>query len=195
MRVLKLPSHTECIRATKYPTFSCTVFPDKFQDWGSRVSQLQFERNRMCVEERGQFQSHRFLLVHSESWICSEFWDLCVKSFDRECAWLPEPFTRTSPIFGLQSSKLRVVRRHLLTLANFLLIRDFGVQVAAICVVHHNAQASLVHKWLFIGNDVWVAHGLQHVHLIDCVFTLLAIHFRNINDLHHVCLTVSNGLN
>ena len=89
---------------------------------------------------------------------------------------MPEPFARTSLIFGPQSSKLKVVRNEMFTFSDFLLVCNFGVQVAAICVVHHNAQASFVHEGFLVGNDIRVSHRLQDMNLIDRVLSLFAIH-------------------
>ena len=54
-----------------------------------------------------------------------------------------------------------------LTSTDFLLVGNLGVQVAAVCVVHHNAEAALVHERLLVRDDVRVPHRLQHVHLIE----------------------------
>ncbi len=81
------------------------------------------------------------------------------------------------------------------TFSDFLLVCNFGVQVAAICVVHHNAQASFIHEWFLVGNDIRVSHRLQDMNLIDRVLSLFAIHLWNIDDLHNVGLTVSYRLN
>ena len=75
-------------------------------------------------------------------------------------------------------------------LPNLLLVRNFGVQVAAISVVHHDAEAPLVHEGLFVGNNIWVPHCLKHVDLIDGIFSLLAVHLRDINDFHNIGLSV-----
>ena len=53
----------------------------------------------------------------------------------------------------------------MLTSADFLLVRNFSVEVTAISVVHDDAEATLVHERLFVGDDVWVAHRFQHVNL------------------------------
>ena len=58
---------------------------------------------------------------------------------------------------------MKVVR---LTSSDFLLIGNLGVEIAAISVVHDDAEAALVHEGLFVGDDVRVAHGFQHVNLI-----------------------------
>ena len=64
----------------------------------------------------------------------------------------------------------------LITFANFLLICNFSVEVAPICIIHHYTQASLVHEGLLVGDDVGVSHGFQDVDLIDGVLSLFAIH-------------------
>ena len=56
-------------------------------------------------------------------------------------------------------------RPETLTSANLLLIGNLGVEVAAVGVVHHNAQASFVHEGLFIGNDIRMSHSFEHMHL------------------------------
>ena len=57
----------------------------------------------------------------------------------------------------------------LLTSANFFLVGDFGVEIAPVGVIHHNAQASLVHKALFVSDDIWMSHSFEHVNLnISC---------------------------
>ena len=75
-------------------------------------------------------------------------------------------------------------------LPNLLLVRNFGVEVAAISVVHHDAEAPLVHEGLFVGNNIWVPHCLKHVDLIDSIFSLLTVHFRDVNDFHNIGLSV-----
>jgi hypothetical protein len=52
-----------------------------------------------------------------------------------------------------------------LTFADFLLIRNFSVEISAIRKVHYNAEAFLIHKAFLVGNDVWVPHGFKHVNL------------------------------
>ena len=79
-------------------------------------------------------------------------------------------------------------------LADFLLVRDLGVEVASISVVHDNAQAALVHERLFVSDDVGMAHGLEHVHLVDGVLPLLAVHLGDVDDFHDVSLSVVDGL-
>ena len=53
-----------------------------------------------------------------------------------------------------------------LTSTDFLLVGNFGIQIAAVSVVHHNAEAALVHERLLVCDDVWVSHRLQYVNLI-----------------------------
>ena len=53
----------------------------------------------------------------------------------------------------------------LLTSSNFLLVGDFGVQITSIRVVHHDTETALVHKRLFVGDNVGVSHRFEHVHL------------------------------
>lgn len=78
--------------------------------------------------------------------------------------------------------------------AYFFLICYLGVQIAAICIIHDNAEAPLIHKALLVGDDVRMAHCLEHVHLVDGVLPLLAVHLTDVNDLHYVSLTVSYRL-
>ena len=55
--------------------------------------------------------------------------------------------------------------KFMLTSANFFLVGDFSVEIAPIGVIHHNAQASLVHKALFVSDDIWMSHSFEHVNL------------------------------
>ena len=41
---------------------------------------------------------------------------------------------------------------------------------------------------------VFSAHCLEHMYLVDCVFSLLPVHLGDINDFHNVGLPISNGL-
>ena len=50
-------------------------------------------------------------------------------------------------------------------LLHLLLILDFLVHVAAVRVVHHDAQVLVVHETLSVGDDVGVSHGFQHFDL------------------------------
>ena len=52
-----------------------------------------------------------------------------------------------------------------LTSSDFLLVRDFGVQISTISVVHDDAEAALVHEGLLVGNDIGMAHGFENVDL------------------------------
>jgi hypothetical protein len=49
--------------------------------------------------------------------------------------------------------------------ADFLLICNFSIEVAAIGIVHDYAQALFVHKRLLISNNIRVSHGFQDVNL------------------------------
>ena len=51
------------------------------------------------------------------------------------------------------------------TFSYFLLIRNFGVQITTVCVIHHNAKAPLVHKGFLVCDDVRVSHGLEYMNL------------------------------
>ena len=51
------------------------------------------------------------------------------------------------------------------TFSYFLLIRNFGVQIATIRVIHHNAKTPLVHERFLVCNDVRVSHSLEYVNL------------------------------
>ena len=46
-----------------------------------------------------------------------------------------------------------------LTFADFLLIRNFSVEITTIREVHDNAETFLIHKAFFVGDDVGVPHG------------------------------------
>ena len=54
----------------------------------------------------------------------------------------------------------------LLTSSNFLLVGDFGIQITAICIIHHDTQTALVNERLFVGDNVRVSHGFEYVNLI-----------------------------
>ena len=60
---------------------------------------------------------------------------------------------------------MRFVASLWLTSANFFLIGDLGVEIATVGVVHHNAQASLVHKRLFVRDDIGMSHSFEHMNL------------------------------
>ena len=53
----------------------------------------------------------------------------------------------------------------LLTSANFLLICNLCVQITAISIIHDDAQAALVHKRLFVCDDVGVTHRFEYMNL------------------------------
>jgi len=78
--------------------------------------------------------------------------------------------------------------------AYLLLVRDLRVEVSSVCIVHDDAEASLVHKGLFVGDDVRMAHRLQNVDFVDGVLTLLPVHLGDIDDLHDVGLSILNRL-
>ena len=63
----------------------------------------------------------------------------------------------------------KIVRRiiSILTSANFLLVRDLGIKVTSICVVHHNTQTSFIHERFFVRDDVWVPHRFKHMNLFE----------------------------
>lgn len=84
-----------------------------------------------------------------------------------------------------------------LAIANFtyfLLVCNLGIQIAAICIVHYYTKASFVHEGLFVRDNVRMPHCLEHMYLVDCVFSLLPVHLGDINDFHYVGLPISNGL-
>lgn len=90
------------------------------------------------------------------------------------------------------------VKNLILTVANLaylFLVCDLGVQVAAICVLHDDAETAFVHERLHVRHDVGVAHGLEDVYLVDGVLALLAVHFGDVDDLHDVGLAVGYRLN
>jgi hypothetical protein len=78
--------------------------------------------------------------------------------------------------------------------SNLFLVGYFGVQVSPVCIVHDDAEAALIHKRLFVSDDVRMAHRLQDVHLVDGVLTLFTVHLRNVDDLHNVGLSISHRL-
>ena len=55
-----------------------------------------------------------------------------------------------------------------LTSTNFLLISNLGVEITTVSIVHDDAETALVHEGFLVGDDVWVAHGFQNVHLLFC---------------------------
>ena len=78
--------------------------------------------------------------------------------------------------------------------SNFLLICNFGVEISSVGIVHDNAKTPLVHKRLFVGNDVRMPHCFQDMNFVDGIFTLLPVHFRHINNFHDVSLSVLDRL-
>ena len=76
--------------------------------------------------------------------------------------------------------------------AYFLLICDPCIQIVAVCIVHNDAQAPLIHETFFISDDVRVSHCFEHMHFIDGILSLLAVHLRYINDFHDISLSVSD---
>ena len=54
-----------------------------------------------------------------------------------------------------------------LTSSNFLLVRNLGIKVTTICVVHDDAEAAFIHERLLVGDDVRMSHRFEHVHLDD----------------------------
>ena len=78
--------------------------------------------------------------------------------------------------------------------AIFLFFRNQGVQVTTVGVVHDDAQTPLVHKGLLVRDDERVTEGLEHMHFVDCIFSLLAVHLGHVDDLHHVVLAVLDAL-
>lgn len=75
-------------------------------------------------------------------------------------------------------------------LAYLLLVGDLRVEVSSVGIVHYYAQAALVHERLLVGDDVGVPHCLQHMHFVDGVLALLAVHLGDVDDLHHVGLPI-----
>ena len=51
------------------------------------------------------------------------------------------------------------------TFSYFLLIRNFGVQIATVRVVHDDAETPFVHERLLVGDDVRMSHRFEHVNL------------------------------
>lgn len=100
-------------------------------------------------------------------------------------------------VFNGQCHLHKPVKNLIFTVAYFtylFLISNFGIQIAAICIIHDNAETALVHEWFFVSNDVRMSHGLEYVHLINCIFALLPVHFADINNLHYIRLSVCNRL-
>ena len=60
-----------------------------------------------------------------------------------------------------------------LTLALLFLVCYPRVQISAVSVVHHDAQAALVHERLFVSDDVRVPHRLENVDLHSLLATAL----------------------
>lgn len=61
-------------------------------------------------------------------------------------------------------------------LAGLLLLGDFAVHIASVCEVHDYAQTSAVHEAFAIGDNVRMAHGLEHVDFIQRFLFLFALH-------------------
>lgn len=66
----------------------------------------------------------------------------------------------------------------------FLLVRDLRVHVASVCVVHHYAQAPLVHEALLVRDDVRVSQSLQNMNLIYGILSLFPVHPRHVDYLY-----------
>ena len=80
-------------------------------------------------------------------------------------------------------------------LTDLFLICNFGVQITPVGIVHDDAETSFVHKGLFVSDDVRMSHSLQDMDFVNGVFSLLAVHLGDIDDLHDVGLSVSYRLN
>lgn len=52
-----------------------------------------------------------------------------------------------------------------LTFADFLLIRNFCVEISAIRKVHDDAKAFLIHKTFLVCDNIWVPHSFKHMNL------------------------------
>ena len=76
--------------------------------------------------------------------------------------------------------------------AYFLLICNPCIQIVAVCIVHNDAQTPLIHETFFVSDDVRMSHCFEHMHFIDGIFSLLAVHLRYINDFHDIGLSVSD---
>ena len=76
--------------------------------------------------------------------------------------------------------------------AYFLLIGDPCIQIVAVCIVHNDAQTPLIHETFFVGDDVRMSHCFEHMHFIDGILSLLAVHLRYINNFHDISLSVSD---
>lgn len=73
-----------------------------------------------------------------------------------------------------------------------LLLGDHLEHVAAVRLVHHDAQAPLVHERLALGHDLGVPHRLEHMHFIQCLLFLFPIHLTHIDYFHYLQFLVLN---
>ena len=76
--------------------------------------------------------------------------------------------------------------------AYFLLICYPCIQIVAVCIVHNDAQTPLIHETFFVCDDVRMSHCFEHMHFIDGILSLLAVHLRYINNFHDISLSVSD---
>ena len=143
------------------------AFPSRSLATDNMVFRSQSMRSRMCAEVLSRYRNLLSLFGLSGSWICSRFSSRDGGFSYRGCVWLRGPFARTSQGSDPHCTSLNNIdiKRKKNTFSNLLLICNFGIEIASIGVVHHNAQALFVHKGLFVCNDVWVSHGLQNVNL------------------------------
>jgi len=79
-------------------------------------------------------------------------------------------------------------------LASGLLLAYALEEVPSVGLVHDDAETLLVHEGLALGHDEWVPQGLQHVHFVERVFLLFAVHSGHIDDFHELIFFVYNGL-
>jgi len=78
--------------------------------------------------------------------------------------------------------------------ADLLLLGDLLEHVAAVGLIHHDAQTALVHETLALSHDLGVAHSLEHVHLVQGFLLLLAVHLAYVNNFHDLLFFVLYGL-
>ena len=72
------------------------------------------------------------------------------------------------------------------------LICYFRIQIAAIGVIHYNAETALIHKRFFVGDNIGMTHSLEDMHFIDGIFALLPVHLAHVNNFHYIRLPVSH---
>ena len=63
--------------------------------------------------------------------------------------------------------------------ARFFQCVDFGLQIAAVSKLHHDAErrGRLLEKGFFVAGDVGMRNGCENTHLVDCVVLFLLTQF------------------